>query len=144
MHHRHLAAPLVALLLGCGPTRTAGTKGVAAGDLAVLSVAQLPAGVPVRIDTVQFDGAGDRYDVGSGREFYLRPGGHTGSFTFRAHVPGVAGWFVPRSALTVPGPKDVPLGSVAAGKTYELAPTAESFDTLLEDGRLSLVREKAK
>ena len=144
MRGQSLAALLIVLLLGCGPTRTAGTKGVAAKDLAVLSIAQLPAEAHVGIDTVQFDGAGDRYEIGKGREFYLPPGEHTGTFSFIAHVPGVGGWFVPRSALTLPGPKDVPLGTVTAGKTYELSLAPESFESLLQEGRLSLVREKAK
>ena len=31
-----------------------------------------------------------------------------------------------------------------AGKQYELAPTTESFQSLLEEGKMSLVREKVK
>jgi hypothetical protein len=89
---------------------------------------------------VQFNGAGDRYEIGKGRDFYLWPGEHTGAFSFSVHVPGVGGWFVPRSALTIPGPSGVPPGTVAAGKTNEISLSAESFDTLLQEGRLSLVR----
>jgi len=38
----------------------------------------------------------------------------------------------------------LPLGTVVAGKTYELAPTVESLDKLVQGGGLSLLREKAK
>ena len=145
MDARHLAALLIVLLVGCGPTHTAGTRSLAAKDLAVLSIPQLPGEAHVQIHAVQFDGAGDQYEIGDGgRDFYLLPGAHSGTFTFSAHLPGLGGWLVPKSSLTVPGPKDVPLGTVAAGKTYELAPSIESFDKLLQEGGPSLVREKVK
>src|SRR4051812_22181987 len=142
MNARSLASLLVALLVGCGPTYTAGTRGVAARDLAVLSIPQLPEAAYVRIRAIQFDDAGDQYEVGDGRDFYLLPGDHTASVTLIAPVPGPAGWFVPSSALTFPGPKRLPLGTVTAGKSYELAPSVEGFGQLLQGGRLSLVREK--
>jgi len=141
-----------ALLVGCGPTRTAGTGGLSAKDLAVLSIPQLPAETHVQIKAVQFDDAGEAYDIGKHRDFYLRPrDDHTATFTFTAKIPGLPGplgWFVPGAKggdITIPGPKAVPLGAFVAGKTYELAaPTIDSFDTLLEGGQLSLVREKVK
>jgi hypothetical protein len=46
--------------------------------------------------------------------------------------------------LTLPPIKDVPLGLLTAGKSYELAHPAEGFDTILQSGQLSLVREKGK
>jgi len=156
MHARYPAASLAvvlvaSLLVGCGPTRTAGTGGVAARELAVLSIGQLPAETHVQIGTVQFDSADEPYKIGKGRDFYLRPGdAHTATFTFIAKVPGLPGplgWLVPGGKggdITIPGPKAVPLGPVAAGKAYELAPTMESFDRMLQDGRMSLVREKVK
>ena len=137
---------VVVFLVGCGPTRTAGTGGLAARDLAVLSIAQLPAKTYVQIGAVQFDGEGDQYKIGKGRDFYLRPGdSHTATFTFTAKVPGLLGWLVPGGGnITIPSPIAVPMGAVAAGKAYELAPTLESFDKMLQDGELSLVREKVK
>jgi hypothetical protein len=136
---------MITLLVGCGPTYTAGTKGVAAKDLAVLSIPQLPGEAHVQIKEVQFDGAGDQYTIGNSRDFYLLPGDHSAAFTLVAHVPGIEGMFIPSSALTIRTPKAIPLGTFAASKTYELAPpTAESFDQLLDEGHLSLVREKAK
>ncbi|MDB5326048.1 MAG: hypothetical protein JWM57_1617 [Phycisphaerales bacterium] len=134
-------------MVGCGPTHTAGTRGTAAKDLSILSIPQLPAVVPLRIETIQFDGAGEAYQVGKSRDFYLLPRDHTASFTFKAIIPGEAGipgWLVPQGALTFPGPKDIPLGEMTAGKTYELAFPQEGFDKLMETGRLSLVREKGK
>lgn len=160
---------VVSVAVGCsGPTRTAGTNGVAKKDLAVLSIDQLPPEAHVQIDTIQFDDAGEAYKIGKdGRDFYLlpqkesgqgangaQPGGHTASFDFVAHMPDISGtgapawvgWMIPKEAKTIkiPGPKGVPLGAVAAGKTYELAtPTPENFQKLLlEGGGLSLVREK--
>ena len=165
MHVRNLAAVLIALvalpalLAGCGPTHTAGTRGVAARDLSVLSIAQLPEEAHVQISAIQFDGKGDQYKIGKSRDFYLLPGEHTASFTLVARVPkmegmgamaGLASWLVPKNAVTIPSPGDIPLGAVAAGKTYELLPTAggdggaEGFEKMLMDGKLSLVREKAK
>jgi hypothetical protein len=144
------ARPLVATLFmflaaaGCGPTRTAGTKGTAAKELAVLSITQLPGAAYVKIDAIQFDDGGDLYKIGKGRDFYLRPGDHAASFTLTANVPGIGGRFIPRDALTFSGLKGIPLGTFAAGKTYELAPTVDGFGKLLEGGKLSLVREKAK
>ena len=164
MHSPALRALLILLALvfavGCsGPTRTAGTAGANKKDLAVLSLAQLPAGdIPIQIKSVQFDGQGDHYDIGkSSRDFYLEPGDHTGTFTFTAKVPDLGGlsgvpgfaslakWAIPKD-ITIPGPKEIPLGAVTAGKNYEFAPpTAESLDNMLQNGgSFSLVRDKAK
>src|SRR4051795_1512601 len=133
-HSRRLAVGLILFLAGCGgPTRTAGTSGGAAKDLSVLSIAQLPKETHLQIHSIQFDGAGEEYKIGSRRDFYLRPQDHTASFTLAAIIPGgggIAGWFIPKGGLTIPGPKDIPLGAMTAGKTYELAPPAEGFEKM--------------
>jgi hypothetical protein len=142
---------LILLLVGCGgPTHTAGTSGLAAKDLSVLSVMQLPEEAPIQIRTIQFDDAGDEYEIGKSRDFYLLPRDHTASFTLTASVPkevggmgGMAGWFMPKK-VNLPAIRNVPLGALTAGKTYELAHPAEGFDKMLENGQLSLVREKGK
>jgi hypothetical protein len=141
-----IAASLVVafLLGGCGPTRTAGTSGKSEKELAVLSIAQLPSDLPVEIKTVQFDGAGEQYDVGGGRDFYLLPGDHTAAFSFVAHVSGALGFLLPKGSTTFAGPGGIPLGSFIAGKAYELAPTTDGFDKMMASGDLSLVREKTK
>ena len=76
---------------GCGPARTAGTRGVAARDLAIVSIPQFPDESLVLLDTVRFnhgdakddkgddkpggDKTGDEtYAVGRGKDFYLLPG----------------------------------------------------------------------
>jgi hypothetical protein len=153
---RIIGLPALLMLLavggGCGPTRTTGTSGMAAKDLAVLSIAQLPHDAHVQIEAIQFDDAGESYEIGKGRDFYLKPGDHTANFNFIATVPKIegmptlVGWIIPAGkSFNIPGPKKVPLGAVTAGKTYELAPpSADSFDKLLQTGQLSLVREKAK
>jgi hypothetical protein len=144
---RYALALLIVTLTGChsGPTRTAGTSDVPTKDLAVLSIPQLPDVAGIKIHAIQFDNQGDEYSIGKSRDFYLLPGNHKVSFTLMAPTPpGPGGWFVPTSALTFPGPKGVPLGAVAGGKTYELAPDIESFEKLPDEGRFSLVREKAK
>jgi hypothetical protein len=146
-HLRFLGALLILCPAGCGPTRTSGTSGLSGKDLAVLSISQLPKEAHVQIHTIQFDGAGDEYPIGKGRDFYLLPRDHTASFNFNARVPseaGVLGWLVPKEAIIIPGPRDIPLGSLTAGKTYELATPAEGFDKLLQSGQLSLLREKPK
>jgi hypothetical protein len=145
MDSRYVCALLLMIfIVGCGPTRTAGTNGLAAKDLAVLSIPQLPNVAHVQIDAVQFDGQGDRYAIGNSRDFYLLPGDHSASFSFVADIPGPAGLFVPKSDLKIPGPRHVPLGALSPGKEYELAPTLETFKSLIDGGELSLVREKAK
>ena len=157
MRFRLPAASLIVLpiilLVGCsGPTRTAGTSGVAAKDLSVLSISQLPEEAHIEIKSVQFDGKGDAYKIDKSRDFYLTPGDHTASFTLVARVPkmegmaGLASWLIPKNAVTIPSPTEVPLGAVAAGKSYQLSPpTLESFDKLLQDGgSLSLMQEKSK
>jgi len=158
MRSRHRAASLIVLpvmfLVGCGgPTHTTGTRGVAAKDLSVLSISQLPEDAHIEIKSVQFDGKGDAYKIDKSRDFYLTPGDHTASFTLVARVPKVegpmaslAGWLIPKGELTIPSPGEIPLGAVAAGKTYELAPTTsgDAFEKMLQDGKLSLVREKQK
>lgn len=149
---RRLAALLILFVAGCGgPTRTAGTRGLAAEDLSVFSIAQLPRESPVQILTIQFDGTGDEYEIGKRRDFYLVPRDHTASFTLAVRAPRmggamgtIAGLFMPKTALAFPGPRDVPLGTMAAGKTYELVRPAEDFDKMLQDGQLSVVREKGK
>jgi hypothetical protein len=142
-----IALLLFMTLAGChsGPTRTAGTSGVPTKDLAVLTIPQLPDMAGIKIHTIQFDNQGDPYKIDKDRDFYLLPGSHKVSFTLMAPAPpGAGGWFVPTGALTIPGPKNIPLGAVTAGKTYELAPNIESFEKLFDDGSFSLVREKAK
>jgi hypothetical protein len=143
------ATALIVLLsvAGCGgPTRTAGTRGVPTKDLAVFSVLQLPPDAPVQIRTVWFNAASPEYEVGDGRDFYLLPGGHTASFNLTVRIPGTTGLFaslyVPEGALNAPGPRNAPLGTLAAGKTYEVVPRAEDFDQMLSGGRLPEVREK--
>jgi len=146
-----LSVILILFLAGCGgPTHTSGTSGLAAQQLSVLSITQLPEEAPIQIQKVQFDGAGDQYEIGKSRDFYLLPREHTASFTLTASIPkeiggmgGAAGWFMPKK-VTLPPVKDVPLGLLTAGKTYELAHPAEGFDTMLQSGQLSLVREKGK
>ena len=144
---RWFAAALILVLVGCGPTRTAGTAGLPASELAVMTIPQLPKESPLRIRTIQFDGAGDAYTVGDGRDFYLLPREHTASFTLEAIVPkevGVLGSLIPKDALIMPGPENLPLGTMSAGKAYELFPPAEDFDKMLATGQFSLVREKQK
>ena len=144
---RVLTLAITLLLVGCGPTRTSGTGGKSAQELAVLSIPQLPKESPIQIRTIQFDGKGDAYKVGKGRDFYLTPSDHTASFTLEAIIPKDASyldWMIPKDARIIPGPKNIPLGTMSAGKTYELAPPFENFDKLMETGELSLVREKRK
>jgi hypothetical protein len=138
---------------GCGPTRTAGTGGVGAKQLAVLSIPQLPDAAHVKIDTIRFNDEGEAYPLGKGRDFYLRPGDHTAGFDLVARVPDVDGvpkwlkWVIPggKKSIRIPGPKGIPLGAVTAGKRYEIAlPSFDSLDTFLKDRSVSLVREKAK
>ena len=57
---------------------------------------------------------------------------------------GLLGSLIPKDALIMPGPKNIPLGPMSAGKTYELAPPADGFDKILATGQLSMVREKQK
>ncbi|HEX8325481.1 MAG TPA: hypothetical protein VF595_16375 [Tepidisphaeraceae bacterium] len=147
LHTHWFVAGLILLLVGCGPTRTAGTGGLASRDLAVLSIPQLPKIAHLQIDTIQFDGTGDAYKVGNGRDFYLPPRDHTASFTFKAILPAEAGFFgtfIPKDALTFPGPQRIPLGPMSAGRAYELVTPTEGFEKLLETGQLSFVREKEK
>lgn len=145
---RMFAAGLILLLVGCGgPTRTAGTKGLASRELAVLSIPQLPKEFLLQIRTIQFDGAGEEYKIGGGRDFYLLPQHHTASFTLEAIVPKEVGFLdsmLPKEMRIIPGPRELPMGAMSAGKTYELAPPTQGFDKLMASGELSLVREKAK
>src|SRR4051794_7515571 len=106
---RHLTALLLlSLAAGCGgPTRTAGTSGLAARDLSVLSIAQPPDEVHLKIHSIQFDGGGDKYEIGKHRDFYLLPRDHTASFTLVPSLPsvgGLAGLLMPKGDLTLPGP----------------------------------------
>ena len=164
MQPPRLAGLLIAVLpmcfaLGCsGPTYTAGTRGLAAKDLSVLSITQLPADAHIQIDSVQFDGKGDAYKIGkTSRDFYLTPGDHTASFTLSAQIPkpegmgalgSLATWMIPKNSMTIPSPGEIPLGAVAAGKSYELGPNtaggADVFEKMLQEGKLSLVHEKSK
>src|SRR3954451_3477747 len=90
-HPRHSrrrpTALLILFLAGCRPTRTAGTSGLAAKDLSILSVAQLPEEAHLQIHSIQFDGSGEAYQIGKSRDFYLLPRDHTASFTLSASVP---------------------------------------------------------
>ena len=145
-------APLLIILLaaaGCGgPTRTAGTAGLAAKDLSVVSVPGLPRASPVQIRTVRFDGTDEEYDVGKGRDFYLLPGDRAASFTLLVRPPGASGAiaskFIPNGGWNIHGPRNVPLGTLSAGKSYELVRPVEGFGQLLQGNRFSLLREKQK
>jgi len=144
---RRLAVMIIVFLAGCGgPTHTSGTKGMAARELSVLSIPQLPKDAHVQIHTIKFDGAGDEYAIGKSRDFYLTPRDHTASFTLSANVPkvgGIPGFLLPKGDLTLPGPKNIPLGVLTAGKTYELVLPSD-VDKMLQSGQVSLVREKGK
>ena len=141
---------------GCGPTRTAGTRGVAARDLAIVSIPQFPDESPVKLDTVRFnhgDRMGDEtYAVGRGKDFYLLPGRVTAGFDLVGQIPDASGmprwvrWTIPNGGrIKIPGPRDVPLGVVSAGKRYELTlPSAEQFNEFFEQGTVSLLHEKEK
>jgi hypothetical protein len=50
---------------------------------------------------------------------------------------------IPKSVV-LPGPRNIPLGALTAGKTYELALPTEGLDKLIQSDQLSLVREKVK
>jgi hypothetical protein len=120
---------------------------MAVKDLSILSIAQLPEKSHLQIKKIQFDGVGEEYEIGNSRDFYLLPGDHNASFTLTAIVPSdfsMLGWLVPKDALTLSPLKDIPLGPMAAGKTYELSPPSEGFDKILQSSQVSLIREKAK
>ena len=136
---------LLLLLIGCGPTRTAGTSGLSRHDLAVLTVPQLPNETHLRIETIRFDDSGDAYPIGHGRDFYLLPRDHTAAFTLKVVIDeaGFFGRFVPKDALTFPVPP-LPLGPMSAGRAYELAVPTDGFGQLLQTGQRSPVREKKK
>jgi len=146
---------------GCGPTRTAGTRGVAARDLAIVSIPQFPDESPVKLDTVRFNhgdakndntGGDEAYAVGRGKDFYLLPGRVTAGFDLVGQIPDASDmprwvrWTIPNGGkIKIPGPRHLPLGIVAAGKRYELAlPSAEQFNEFFEQGTVSLLREKEK
>ena len=144
---RRLVPGLLLLLVGCGPTHTAGTRGLARQDLAVLSVPQLPKITHLRLETVRFDGDAAAYPVGTGRDFYLLPRDRTATFTLRAVLPvevGFLGALLSKDDLTFPAPTALPLGPLAAGHAYELTAPTDGFDKLLDTGRLAFVREKDK
>jgi hypothetical protein len=120
---------------------------MAVKNLSILSIAQLPEKTHLQIKKVQFDGVGEEYEIGNSRDFYLVPGNHNASFTLVAIVPsdiGMLAWLVPKDALTLSPLKDIPLGPMTAGKTYELSPPSEGFDKILQTSQVSLIREKAK
>src|SRR5262245_26247430 len=72
---RFLGLLLIPLAVGCGPTRTAGTKGIPADKLAILHVTKQYDVPHVQLTAIQFDG-GDKYEVKGDRDFYLTPGVH--------------------------------------------------------------------
>jgi len=150
---------------GCGPTRTAGTRGVAARDRAIVSIPQFPDESLVLLDTVRFNygdtkddktmgdkGGDETYAIGRGKDFYLLPGSVTAGFDLVGQIPDASGmprwvrWTIPNEGkIKIPGPRKLPLGIVAAGKRYELAlPSAEQFNEWFEQGSVSLLHEKGK
>lgn len=127
---RRITLPLLLLLLvGCGPTRTAGTKGVAAKDLAVLTIKQHNAIPGFHINKVTFDD-GDTFDIDGDRDFYLTPGQHKVAVGYGPCVHGPHAWFSPMGDWAMYTPKGAATGELRAGRAYALRGWVEGVGSM--------------
>jgi hypothetical protein len=105
--------------VGCGPTRTAGTQGVAADKLAVLHITP-KLDVPVlQLSAIGFDD-GEMYKLdGKDRDFFLTPGVHRVDIDLVAKVESpIKGFSIPEAKIQAP--KGLTTGDLQPGKKYEL------------------------
>jgi hypothetical protein len=131
---------LGAALVGCGPTRTAGTQGLAANQLAVLEVDRHNAIPGLHIDSITIDDD-QNFDVTRDRTFYLTPGEHKVAVGYGQCVHGPPAWFSPASRWNLFASHGGTTMQVEAGKRYELSGWKEGIGSLMH--YLHKVVEKA-
>jgi hypothetical protein len=131
---------LVALSVGCGPVRTAGTHGIAAEKLAILHVTNQYDVPQVQLAAIQFD-EGDKYVIKGDRDFYLTPGVHKVAIDLTTNIDSPMNWFL--SDIKIDGPKDLSTGDLKPGKTYELRGVAGAVEGMLAGENLAITREMA-
>jgi hypothetical protein len=140
-----LLLPALSLAVGCaGPTRTAGTKGIAANQLAVLHVTRQYDVPLVRVSAVRFDDAGDKYKIDDdGRDFYLTPGVHHVGLDLTAKIESPIKW-LSFGEHQFEGPPGLSTGDLQPGKTYELRGIADTVQGLVGGGDMAITREMVR
>jgi hypothetical protein len=148
-----MRSPLLLLLsvlaVGCGPTRTAGTKGIPASQLAILHVTQSYDIPVVQVAAIAFDG-GEKFKIDGERDFYLTPGVHQVSLDLTTKLDGPMKWLSSAMADTkLEGPKGLTTGDLQPGKTYEIRGLAGTMQGMMQGvvdgggGELAITREMA-
>ena len=140
-----LALPVIALHLalaiGCGPTRTAGTQGIAPEKLAILHVTQTYDVPTLQLTAIQFD-YHDKYKIEGDRDFYLTPGVHPVAIDLTAKIESPIPW-LSMGEPKIDGPKGLTTGDLKPGKTYELRGLAGSLQGMVTGGDMAITREMA-
>lgn len=143
---------LSALAVGCGPTRTAGTKGIPASQLAILHVTQSYDVPVVQVAAIGFDD-GEKYKIDGERDFYLTPGVHRVALDLKTNLDGLDGpmkWLsYSMKDAKLEGPKGLTTGELQPGKTYEIRGLAGTMQGMMQgmmgggDGDMTITREMA-
>lgn len=138
-----IALPL-ALAIGCGATRTAGTEGIAKDKLAVLHVTQQYDVPMLQLSAIQFD-EGDKYKISGERDFYLTPGVHHVGLDLITKIDSPLKMvpFFPLGETKLEGPKGLTTGDLQAGKTYELRGLAGTVQGMVQGEEMAITREMA-
>ena len=131
---------LVALSVGCGPVRTAGTQGIAADKLAILHVTNQYDVPQVQLAAIQFD-EGEKYVIKGDRDFYLTPGVHKVAIDLTTNIDLPMKWFL--GDVKIDGPTNLSTGDLKPGKTYELRGLAGTVQGMLAGEDLVITREMA-
>jgi hypothetical protein len=138
-----IAVGVGCVAVGCGPTRTAGTKGVPANQLAALRVTQRYDVPVVQVAAVAFDD-GAKYKIDGDRDFYLTPGVHRLALDLTTNIDVPMKWLSSSLGQTkIEGPNGLTTGELKPGKTYELRGLAGTIQSMVTGEEMAITREMA-
>lgn len=130
-----------AITAGCGPTRTDGTQGIPAKELAILHVTQHYDVPGMQLTAIRFDD-GDKFKIDGDRNFYLAPGVHPVAIDLKAKIDSPIKWVSP-GETKIEGPRGLTTGDLKPGKTYELRGLADIVKSMTGGMKMEITREMA-
>jgi hypothetical protein len=131
----------LALTLGCGATRTAGTQGMAKDQLAILHVTRQYDIPVVEVSAIRFDD-GDKYKIDGSRDFYLTPGVHRVALDLVTKIESPVKW-ISFGETKIQGPEGLTTGELRPGKTYEIRGLAGTVQGMVNNGDVAITQEMA-
>jgi hypothetical protein len=142
----------LAMNLGCGPTRTAGTEGIPKQQLATLHVTRQYDVPMVEVSAIRFDD-GEKYKIDGGRDFYLTPGVHHVAVDLATNINSMLKDtplkdtpfkdLLSFGETKIEGPAGLTTGDLQPGKTYEIRGLAGTVQGMVQGGEMAITQEMA-